>query len=423
MADFYEDFKNNINNRPEPDFNSEDWANMDARLDARPRRVVPLFWWSTAALLLLLLGSNIWWFSQNQYGQNETFNNTKTVIIKDTIYQKEIIYRIDTVVQIQRIVESKIIASAAPNAPFYSQSFTSNGLFSNNENKYLTQKSAFTQKGFSANDLLNRAVSGLQKSNTNLNEAQLAFTLPGVGTKRSTLDFLATDLNALATEKFTLSDDIQGLPLLEKEKYRRRVLRKVWRGMQPTGLTLGLASSFSILFDEEIVSQKIRGLGLTAAVEFSPGFRLWFAGNHESFDYKSNAAGDRYDIPVIALPSTEFTFKYAEVSRSAVNFATGLQYYFNTDKKLNPYVGIGIGGRFLTAGNVKYEFENGNTEIDEYRDIAQRAYRFEYLDFQAGIAYQWSDRWQTQLGVDFLRNREESAFSTLRFQAGVGYHF
>ena len=426
MADFYEDFKNNINNRPEPDFNPADWADMDARLNESPKRAIPLFWWSTGALLLLLLGSNIWWIFHNEKMNSQVSNSTNTVVVRDTIIQREIIYQIDTVVQIQRIVEVENGEIARFSTPSFSQLLASNGLFPNNNNKFLSQKSALFQKEFPTSDLLDRVVSGLHKSNSSSSDSQIYSSFSDIkkdAEERNILDFLAMDLKVLPTEDFNLSDDIKGLPLAEREEYRRHALRNIWRGIQPTGFDLEAVGNFSILLNSEIESQSTLGGGLTAAVEFSPTLRLWISGNFEKISYKCNTQGEEYNIPVITPPFPELSFKYAEVSLPALHFASGLQYYFRTDEKWNPYLGIGVGGRSLAVGEIKYEYENGNIEVEEVRTIPKRNFQLEYLDFQTGIAYQWNDHWQARLGLEYLQYTKAESISSLRFQLGMGYRF
>lgn len=426
MADFYDDFKNNINNRSEPDFNSADWSDMDARLNERPRQNIPLFWWSTAALILLLLGSNAWWFSQNKKADDKISTEINTVVLRDTIIQKEIIYQIDTVVQIQRILEIKNNA-AAKRASVVAQSFASNNPFLNNKTTFISQESILFKKGFTAKDILVRAISSLQKSNSSSNDFQNSFTFSDIKNdtkeEENNLAFLTTDLKSLPTASLNFFDESKGLPLLKREKYRRHVLRNAWREIQPTGFGLEAIGTANFLLNSEIESQSSVGAGLIAAVEFSPTLRFWMSGNFEQLKYKSNTQGDLYNVPVINPPSAEFDFKYAEVSLPTLHFASGLQYYFRSNKKWSPYIGIGIGGRALYEGEAKYEFENGNLEIKEERTLPNRDFQLEYLDFQTGIVYKWNENWKTRLGFEYLQYTQKESISALRFQLGIGYRF
>lgn len=428
MADFFDEFKNNINNRPEPEFAPEDWAEMNARLEARQRRSVPLWWWSTAALLLLLAGSNIWWFSQS----NSTVDSTATsaTVKTDTVFQKEIVYRIDTVIRTERIIETKYRTATAPQVAVDPSFFVGNGFYLNPDNAFAKQQSASFTNEYSAENLLVRAVTGLQKSNSPTDESQAKFILPGAAAaaekRKNILDLLAVELTPLATERMHLSDAVKGLPLAEREKYRRRVLRQVWRGAQPTGFSLEASVGTSVLLNSVIQSEGTEGFGLTAAAEFGSAFRLWVSGISEPLRYRSNRQGEAYGVSVLNAPSDDFEFKYAKLSQSTLHFATGVQYSFRTRKKINPYVGLGAGGRSLGRGSIKYEFENEDNDDDEYEetiDIMKRAYRFEYLTFQTGVVYRWNDRWHTRLGAEYLHDTRDELIATLRLRLGVGYGF
>ena len=96
--DFDRQFGEKMRQQTDLDFSHEDWPKIAARLDAADRRrwrVLP-FWW-LAGLTGLLVLSNLGWFLVFEKQKNATAEHSKTIILRDTIFEKTVVERVDTV--------------------------------------------------------------------------------------------------------------------------------------------------------------------------------------------------------------------------------------------------------------------------------------------------------------------------------------
>jgi hypothetical protein len=108
MKDFFSQFRDNLNSRPEPEFDPQDWQNLERRLDESPekrRLVLPVFWWLALPLGLLLLCSNAaFWVEIRRARQTiERLENRR-----DTVFLTKIIRQTDTVL-LTRVLRQTVV--------------------------------------------------------------------------------------------------------------------------------------------------------------------------------------------------------------------------------------------------------------------------------------------------------------------------
>jgi len=421
MGDFYDQFKDNINNRPEPEFHKPDWEDMAQRLDDKQKRRTPLpFWWLLGGMFLLFAVSNMWWYGQNVQGQLTNTRETKTVYIYDTIVQKEIIYRTDTIIKTQKIIE-RITVNAANSNSKISNLALSNRL---KNNDFLAFETDFTNE-----NLIARAVSALNNRNDVLNNQQAyseaAHTfLAEQKIKESNseiIDLLSGEINFLDTDLFKITDEIR---LLKTENRKRYQVQKALHALEPKGFRLGAASGIPFLIGEGIKNEGGVLANLTTEIEFNAPVRLWLSGMFQFVSYETTILSDAYGAPEFTPPDDNLTLKYAKVPQPSLQLAAGMQYYFRNRQKLKPFVGIGIGAYTSYAANITYEYLNPvGSELEFELMKAKTALTSGLYILQTGLEYEGKNNWYPRFGLDYTINSATDSPNLLQIKLGVNRKF
>ena len=108
MDELFDQIKDNLENRPEPQFEESSWNDMQGKLDAKAASINGLLGWRLAAaaliFLLLSLGFNAWLLlDRNGEGQKHTAG-----LIDSTIVEKHVILKTDTIYQ-TRVIRETIV--------------------------------------------------------------------------------------------------------------------------------------------------------------------------------------------------------------------------------------------------------------------------------------------------------------------------
>ena len=118
MDNFFKQFKENLDNLPEPAFEERDWQALAHRLSPQREKRPIATWvlWFLAPLFLMSLAANgfqykTWKNAQKQIAWLENRSETaKTVVIQsDTIYKIHTIYEHDTVYKTKILRETEIV--------------------------------------------------------------------------------------------------------------------------------------------------------------------------------------------------------------------------------------------------------------------------------------------------------------------------
>jgi hypothetical protein len=108
MDIFFKQLRDNLNSRPEPDFEENDWRDLEKRLEpAKTKRsVLPVFWkWVAAPVLLCSLGTNWLLFRQLTVEKQAFFALERH---RDTIYLNRVETHIDTIYRTKTVREQVI---------------------------------------------------------------------------------------------------------------------------------------------------------------------------------------------------------------------------------------------------------------------------------------------------------------------------
>ncbi len=432
MDEFLRQFKNNLENQPAPEFDGEDWADMQQRLEQQQNFSKPVnYWaWATAVLLFMFLGSN-GLILQKLTQANQKISYLESSI--DTLVQTQVIFRTDTIYQFvdgqniakyssaaplkkesnstraKNIMEPKRTfpapatfgqLSLSPRSPFTNFAPSNSRLIPFAENILVgyiglqnTLSRSIITSSLSPQNLANKTAAALQK--TEIHQATYSFLNP---IPVSTPSFIST-INGRP-----LPSSVQRIPLASIKQ--KKSIRQVLYPMRPKGIELGISYGLGMSLAEHHRDQKIRQWELIARVKFSQSIRLWIAGHFQSLDYESTQMGAQYGVPELAAPKDDFEFDEANIEQRMISISTGLQYHFRASKKWQPFIGLGYGLSTLTHNSMRYRFEEAGMPNFNTRELVtvvyENANNLPFALFKSGIDYQLNNRFSFQLSGEYL---------------------
>lgn len=466
MDDFFTEFKDNLNKRPEPEFDENAWEAMAKKLDRQeeqPKAAI-FWWWLLVPFLLLSLFFNGWlWATMKTDGAQQ--NLTHEIHI-DTIYHTKVIYKTDTIVQNTTIIERVPVGVFdATMVPAKGGQLTTNSsidLFnettkiawpsffideeSNGTTEFLTLSSSLISTGFSRHHL-----------NNNYKETSIISSIGNTGTTSSILgssvqkkrnneqinakttkpepeisSSLLSYLDLLPKQLFSLLNHHQNYALTDIEPIvfkEKRTDKNLSYFFKPKDAQVGANAAWVNPFSNDFVEGDGSAVGLTAMLNFSTPLRLWASFNYYQASYKSYRMADELDIPLLAAPSDEDDFKYAEIKHKSVAYTIGLDYVFRKHQQLKPIIGGGYGIVHFLPQELYYEFENRNTgfetKVETPRLLSKNQFN-NLFTFQAGIEYNFWKQWNLQLMASYrtqLGAADLQVPEIFALRAGLFYQF
>jgi len=449
MDDFYKKIKDNIKNRQEPKFREGAWTALEKRMQQENRleqpnnksgstkRVLPFF-------AFLLLGSvllNGWFVVQYQSAQN--LNTRKHTIQIDTIIKTNLIYQRDTIYlsgnatntqtfkpssKLDRQVNSNNRSSYSKDFKLFSN-FDTNFLqpdFFESIGKYQHQGSASTFHGNYSSLLIDFPINkiGLQnrKDNNNIatdriqNAVVLSKYLETIPIK-----YLTYEVNT------NISNQLEVVQPFAKE-VRKKGLRYRMNQIRPKSINIGFNAG--VIFSEPKTFELRKGFtsNIKADLVFSKNLRMFSEFGYLNSHYSRDEMGDDIGIPLTTSPNDDFDFVEAKVELPAFQYVVGLQYFFNTNRKIQPYLGLGFSGLSTLPYEVQYEFKNraDGLELLVDKEISQKYTINNQFIFEVGLEYPIKDNWSVQLNSFYRYGKKSTAFSPSNIfglKSGLLYHF
>ncbi len=433
MDEFLRQFKNNLENQPAPEFDGEDWDDMQQRLEQQHQgssKPVNYWAWATAVLLFMFLGSNGLVLQKlNQANQKISYLESSI----DTLVQTQVIFRTDTIYQ---FVDGQTIHESSSRANPKNETITTRTKNNTPQQENLTDLSTLNQLNltpiihftnhaqqrspltlFSENTLSGTV--GLQntlsRSRNNIaleqqgalakKSMRVAKKQEGHTTAHSLLNPIKLSTSSfISTNHRPLPSSLNRSPISSIK--RKKSIRQVLYPMRPKGIELGISYGLGMSLAEHHRDQKIRQWELIAQVKFSQSIRLWIAGHFKSLDYESTQMGAQYGVPELAAPKDNFEFDEANIEQRIISISTGLQYHFRASKKWQPFIGIGYGLSTLTHNSMRYRFEEAgmpNFNTSELVTVVyENANNLPFALFKSGINYQLNNRFSFQLSGEYL---------------------
>lgn len=415
MDDFFKQFRDNLENRPEPAPEERDWQDLKKRLDQHgKKRGAGFAWWWLA--LLLLLGLNGAFFYELRKA-NQKIHVLE--IQRDTIYKTQVIYQTDTIYKTRVIRETVVeyrTIDLAGNPDYFTKN---NGLKITDQgnNKDSLKNMIAENNGLKSLETPNAALQSFDSAGYNaIPKIQIAVT-DFENIQKLGFDFLAIPNPGLPT----MPDE----PILRKQK---KTLSQRLYAMRPKGFQLGISAGGAFPFSEQVTPIAGFSMGLQGIVELSPTLQLWTDATFLNTSFETDRMDASIGVPPVEPPSDEFTFLLAEVPQPSLQFSIGMQYFFNPKNKVQPFIGAGVGAVSLLSHEIIYEFENKTLDIEWSLDkaVPRSDILTNFWFARAGLAYKISEHLQWQILGTYRGNwkTKDIQFPQLfGLQMGVNYRF
>ncbi|MFN0216620.1 MAG: outer membrane beta-barrel protein [Saprospiraceae bacterium] len=397
MEDLFKQFRDNLENRPEPKFEEQDWRDMQARLkrDARTGTTAFTWWWMAVPFMLLLTGSNAFFFWQWKKAVKQVSN---LEFRHDTVFHTRIVYTTDTVYR-TRVIRERVVD--------YQNTYTpgrSNLLFGANEFSVSEKK-----KG-----LIDNLISKGELTEANQPIQQDLRLLPIDAIHR-----VNYPKNNLYLAYYS--------PTIPPKKYKRSFADHLYTA-RPKGYQVGLSGGFAHPYGRGVDFKSGYSIGGHGAIEFSPSLRLWADAAYFKTLFFTDRMGDEIGVPMVAAPSSEYLFLKAEVPQPFFQYSLGMQYLFYSKHKLKPFVGLGFGAISLLPYDVTYEFENTTLGVEWNLDqeIHRQGLITNFLVLPVGLEYGLSKHWNAQVQATYRYNWKETGIRSpdmFGIQGGLNYRF
>ena len=430
MDNFFKQFKDNLDNQPEPVFEEHDWLSLKRKLtdksDKRP--LSSLLLWLLAPLFLMSLGTNGFQYNQLKNTQQkmtllenrfDSVSHNTVVFQSDTIFKIKTIYERDTVFKTKILHETEIVY-----VPFYKDSLNMVTLLKNSSDDFKTSdelKQPYPKEALNTFAFLKNSSGDLKSPD----ELKLHEVLSNKTLNFKTLENLKTlqpPLLKLKKPNDLLNLDLKPIVLIPKKTWKERL-----ESLRPKDFSGGISAGLAYPMSD--ISSKPSGyaFGLQGAVSFSPNLSLWADAHYMQLSYKTDRMNDAIGIPVIPPPSNDFSFNLVTVSQPSLQYMAGLRYHFDSKKRLQPYLGLGYGAVTLLPYEVDYEFKNGSlgTVWEITQKINKQVTQWGFLLFDVGFEKRIAQHYRWQIGANYRLKLSNSAQSYRLFglKTGIFYDF
>lgn len=402
MDNFFDDLKNNLENRPQPEFEESAWSAMQEKMQSEEKKSSKSFagWWWMSLLAIPLFISNGWMYIQMEKAEALL---EKIEILRDTVLKTQIIYKTDTIYKTQIIHESFATKTLTPSNA--SQNKTIH-LPKINFNKYIFNQPFVFGKTINPDNYLFQNTPLLASRNSNL-DTRIQNNQPSKNDNFSSTQKEIIDLIKLPSLKSKkLSKDIEAIQLIDIQQLAKVKTTSQWKKrmqtlsytLSPKGFHLGLGGGLAYPLNENLKQRDGESISLKGAVAFSKNLRLWMDVSYLLLHLKADdLQDDNYGIPSIPLPNDDYTFDEASADQPLYQFGVGMQYVFNTKKRWRPYLGLGYSSIALQPYEVEYEFEDLlGEEIIVQRDYSTKGLINNLWIANAGLEYHFGKNWYGQ---------------------------
>jgi hypothetical protein len=403
MEDFFKQFRRNLERRPAPVFEEQDWQEMEKRLDAQDKKRRPAIpvWWAFP-LLLLSLGVNLYFVRE--------INDTRSSVSapetsRDTIYLTKHLLKTDTIykTRILHLNEQALFADLSSKIPENRPPADSN--FKNNNKDFVKTPSTEEKPSLTKNAL-------------ETVDNQIIITKEGIRTRPATNQSMPapndrppgeTNPSDLQTQAFEDTAAVKTADLPARKQ--KKSLHDYWNYLRPSDFQVGASGGWAAPWGSGLSWQSGPSAGVYAAIVFSPRIQLWADAQYLDLGFASDRMDAQSDVPPVEPPSKDFVFLKAEARQPSLQYAAGLTYSFYPGRKFNPFVGLGYGLVSRFSYEVVYEFANIGTGIEWNVDKpgSPRAFFSDYGLLTAGFDRRLSKYWNLQLRANYRRGFGEKS--------------
>ena len=405
MDNFFDDLKNNLNNRPEPEFEDSAWLAMEKKMQP-PKERKRYF----GGLWLMLFTIPFIFASGYSYLQMKeaqaAVNEMELQIVRDTVYSTRTVYVRDTIYQSTPIARSKSLKSSNPFIASYSLPLFSDYPFL----KIKNTKNNFTYLPFNNNSSSFRAgVLSFSNSNSLLtyrnnsmigSDSKPQKETPNNKTSRNLEVVLLSSLEIGFVERsqqFPITMNLQEVAILKKSKWRKRRIQ-IANMMRPKSFRLGFGGGYIYPTNENLSNRSGYALNLQGEVGFNENLSMWIDFSYLQLHLETESMEDEFGIPSIPLPNDDYIFDNATTDQPLLQYSVGMQYLFRTNKKLRPFLGAGISLISPQPYEVEYDYEDlAGNEIVVPKDYSNQGISSNQWIMKTGLEYKFGKRWSSQL--------------------------
>lgn len=421
MDDFFKQLKDNLENRAEPASEERDWQDLQKRLDQHEKKRPAGFawwWWLALPLLLLLLGLNGAFFWELRKANQKIYT---LEIQSDTIYKTQVIYQRDTIYK-TRVIRETVIA-------YRTIDLTSTTAYFGTKNGGLKTTDKEKKNAIILKDITSES-NGLNSITTpNVTSQSLDYSnYKGIAENK----MLLTDFDKIRKLDYdSLTIPSRDLPKMSDEpvvKKSKKTLPQHLYTLRPKAFQLGIHGGGTFPFSKEVKPIAGYSAGLQGIIEFSPSLQLWADATYVKTSFETDRIDATIGVPLVEPPSDDFTFLLAEVPQPSLQFSVGMQSFFNTKGKIQPFIGAGIGAVSLLPHEIIYEFKDQTLGIEWSIDkgVPRSETLANFWMARAGLAYKISEHLQGQFTGMYRGNWKGTKAQfpqVLGIQAGLNYRF
>lgn len=456
-SNFEDKIKGLFDNPPELPVDENGWHTISQKLDTAalpPNERINWIWVPVAIGMLSLAGLAGYFFSQYKMTSErlvemerilEEKNNATTKIIYDTIIQKEFIEVSNSNINInqnhQKEGSNKIFdpSKMAPQK-------TTAQYFSTVENKNIGK---VTQQVSSANTLYANNNTNQTLINSSLEAKEIVKTsrvekFEKTSIEKKSFAFLQGKfIDAVASNQETPETvfDISYAALDLKRKKRRN---NYLLAMKPQSFTLGVFAGTGI--DQSLnfsdLEQTNYLYGVNAEIGFGNNWDLIIGSNYRSQRFEVEEEGDNQNnngnlegFPEVVPQDIDDELEEMSGQLNFLEIPIGFKYTFFTQKRIQPYVGLGFTSRKVLNSSIEYEFENNNTQgSNESYEIKKTNFLssdFELKDAWGKVGLQMNvfRKWQFFMEGGYQSNWKNDGTSKLddlkllKANVGINYKF
>lgn len=393
-----------------PDLSEEDWARLSPLLVAEQKRQWRAFplWWLGVLSALLMCSNLAWWAlwekseQRSKSLQQEWQQYRKEAVIKqDTSWSKVVVYQYDTIYRtvVHRSL-SDLQAPAKTGSPLYESPISKTSNADSLVGAQALQPVAINTSRLSPDYGQSSATS---HPTSPAYEAELGFAYvaeeepnqPRYSVVSTPLPFRTPYLKIPARPIQIPQAELVFVPLQHAKTPRQPLLI-------PRNYRLGAGAG--MFFPAEAAFSESFGFssGLSAEIAFSDHLALVLDGAYSSLSFKSNAYNESWGLPPISTPGDDYRFNYLETEdelKSSWQIGAGFRYWWQPNKKLSPYLGLGYSAQWHPEYELKLEFTHKVTNEEKESTLEAPAINgISYFDFNAGLRYRFLRKLYLQTG-------------------------
>ena len=408
MDEFYNQFKENLENRPEPEYQAADWEKLAQKLDDKKPVVVP-FWkrWgpaaAAAALLLLLSNAGLFYMLWQTNDDMVTISKkieqstVDTILIKETIVYRDTLYIVNesenSLPNFGAAAQYRFAQKTAPimaDMPLWNRRFSSDGFLK--------------EKGIQAS-LLNDPIAWESRdgllSNGNPNDGLL---------DDDAVENLWGVLNPFV-HTFDLFPVNFPDPKMPEPDYTAKKKTSIPTSVYftPTSFSVGGGAQVNYVTSSLPVSGLNYGLGAQVEVRLPRGLGLEGGIGFNLMQLRPDANADLSIYPSVAPSNPNDEFKYLTINWMQLQYNLGMNYAFSVSEDWQVKLGGGVMARqFL---NQDYIFEFIDTAGAEYylqQENYATGFGMNSYYIKAGTIWQWNKQWSLHTGLYYQQDFKDA---------------